>query len=132
MSSCVTGLQGCLVWHEQELFESPYLLVGSPYKSCDLSNHGQHPKLSSNKALVFNFANAVVSGPRHLDADCTCVELLKIPAHTHYKDAFIAQCTSFELPGALEETLKDQTEEQSRVFWQSLPGAVQNNPQWWA
>ena len=124
-------LQGCLEWHEQALLEPHHFPAESLDKSCDSSNHNQHPQLSLNKVLVFNFANPVISRPQFLDADCTCAQLLKIPAHSHYKDAFMAQCTSFQLPGSLEEKLLNETEEQSRLFWQSLPNAVRNNPQWW-
>lgn len=88
-------------------------------------------KFRWNKALVFCYANAVISGPQHLDADCTCVELLKIPAYSHYKDAFLAQCTSFELPGAAADILKNQNEQQSRLLWHSLPDAIYSNPNWW-
>ena len=68
-----------------------------------------------NKTLVFCFANAVVSGPQYLDADCTCVELLKIPAYSHYRDAFMTQCTSYELPSAPAEKLRRQNSEESRL-----------------
>lgn len=123
--------KGCLVWHEQELFESPYEFSVSAYKPCDASRYGKPHKFLWNKALVFCYANVVVSGPQHLDADCTCVELLKIPANSHYKDAFLAQCTSFELPGATAETLKNQNEQQSRLLWHSLPDVIHSNPNWW-
>jgi len=82
-------------------------------------------------SLVFCFANAVVCGRQYLDADCNCFELLKIPAHCHYRDAFIAQCTSYELPNAPDLVFRSESEDKSKLLWQSLPDVIRNNQQWW-
>lgn len=113
-------MQGCLVWPEESLLQSPLL---------DLQSE-QQGFWQSDKSLVFCYANTVVSGP-YLDADCKSVELLKIPAQTHFRDAFLAQCTTFELPYAPCEALKNESEEHARSRWRDLPEAVQQNPHWW-
>ena len=119
------SLQGCLLWHEQGLFHSP-LKAGAP-----LYRKSPFVPWPVDTSLVFCYANAVVSGPQHLDADCNCVELLRIPAHCHYEDAFMAQLTSFELPKAPAEKLRQESEQESRIRWQSLPDVIRNNQFWW-
>ena len=118
-------MQGCLIWHEQGLFNSPL-------KSCAPVNKGQYfAPWPVTTSLVSCYANAVVSGPQYLDADCSCVELLTIPAHCHYEHAFMAQCTSFELPNGPARNLQKQSEGESRELWQTLPDAIRNNHHWW-
>lgn len=116
--------KGCLVWSDQGLFNSPL-------RSCSTKCCSLFAPWPVNTSLVFCFANKVVSHPLYLDADFNCVELLKIPAHRHYRDAFLAQCTSFELPNAPGLALRRESEEQSKEIWQSLPDAIRNNQQWW-
>ena len=108
------------MWTEEGLLHTPL---------SDLQSQ-QQGFWRSDTSLVFCYANAVVSGP-YLDADCKSVELLKIPAEQHFADAFLAQCTTFELPYAPCEKLKGESEEMARARWQGLPAAVQQNLNWW-
>lgn len=116
----VMHVQGCLVWTEDGLLQSPLSQLQSQHEGfwgCDTS-------------LVFCYANAVVSGP-YLDADCKTVELLKIPAQQHFTDAFLSQYTTFELPHAPCEALRTESEEQAHARWRGLPQAIQENAHWW-
>lgn len=128
--------KGCLVWTDQGLFNSP-LRAGSMQctskcnSRCTSDCNSIYVPWPVNTSLVFCFANAVVSGPQYLDADCNCVELLKIPAHCHYRDAFVAQCTSYELPNAPDLVFRSESEDKSKLLWQSLPDVIRNNQQWW-
>lgn len=128
--------KGCLVWTDQGIFSSPLRPCSRTcssrcYSKCRNDGCSLYAPWPVNTSLVFCFANAVVSGPHYLDADCNCVELLRIPAHCHYREAFLAQCTSYELPNAPSLACKSESEEDSRVLWQSLPDVVRNNQQWW-
>lgn len=91
----------------------------------------QHAALPNGKfpmdiSLVFCYANPVAQSPQqYLEADYLGAELLKIPAGVTFEEAFLAQCTSYELPYAPEQRLAAQSEEEEQALWHSLPEEVQ-------
>ncbi|KAL0052498.1 hypothetical protein WJX82_003107 [Trebouxia sp. C0006] len=46
-------------------------------------------------------------------------------------DAFMGQCTSYELPKAPDSVFRSESEDKSKLLWQSLPDVIRNNQQWW-
>ena len=83
-------------------------------------------KFPMDISLVFCYANPVAQSPQqYLEADYLGAELLKIPAGVEFEKAFLAQCTSYELPYAPEQRLAAQSEEEEQALWHSLPEEVQ-------